>query len=170
MRRSWKICIWIVTLLGGLTLVAGFSLWCLLIYSSRQQEGVRQFRSNELPGRLNHFDPSIRLVGGFEASSYGGWHGDGSNTSIYLIAPEDIDRLIEGLERYHDRQRQQWPEQYEFKWSESSRPELGGPENMIPARFRPRRDTYLIGTSVRSNQIISIGKTSGYVCFTSVTT
>jgi hypothetical protein len=162
MKRRLKIAIWISVGVVGLC----FTIWILLYLRVASDFGAARDKGSEIPAHqlvesLNHLNPTIHVLAGFEASSYGGWHGDGGSVDIYLIDPSGIEQLIAGLKRYHDEQ------QYNYRWSESPRPDLNDLARLIPKKFLPKVDVFVIGRSQSGNHTISVGKTTGYVCFAS---
>ena len=167
MKRPIKIAIWSLGVVSSLVLLA----WLFLIWSisndSKSQVEARVLAPNELSESMKHLNPSIRVIAGFSASEYGGWHGDGGSVDIYLVNPEDTDELIAGLKRFHEEKRKEWPAHYDYEWSESSRPDLSSLGRLIPDRFQPQAGTYTIGRDRNRANTISIDKTTGYVCFAS---
>lgn len=116
---------------------------------------------------MKHLNPGIRVMAGFEASKYGGWHGDGGSIDIYLVEPSGTDELIAGLKRFHEEKQKEWPKDYDYEWSESSRPDLNSLDHLIPEKFQPSPGVYVIGRERNGNHVISIEKQQGYVCFAS---
>ena len=164
-----KIVFWIF----GPIIALSLALWLILIVldmssSSDSTAKSRALTEDELSQSLNHLSPGIRLIAGFEASEYGGWHGDGGSVSIYLANPDDTDALIAGLKKFHKAKQKQYPEDdytYNYKWIESSRPNLSSLDHQIPKKFRPKSEMYIIGRCHNGEHTISIGKQTGFVCF-----
>ena len=102
MKRPIKIAIWSVATLSVISL----ALWGVLIWSpssgSASTVEQRELSADELSQSMNHLNPIIRVIAGFTASSYGGWHGDGGSVDIYLVDPSSTDELIAGLKRFHE--------------------------------------------------------------------
>lgn len=122
--------------------------------SSYSVSETRVLTRNELRS-LNRYDPSIRVLAGFEASEYGGWHGDGGSIEIYLFEPSRTERLISQLKIIHS----------DWEWFETSRPDFNFLEDHIPERFRPKPGGFEIGRDRHSSQKIVVGKDNGYVSF-----
>jgi hypothetical protein len=167
MKRPVKIAIWRVATVSAV----GLALVVILLWNSRAGLGStvekRELSPGELSQSLKHLNPDIRVIAGFRASSYDGWHGDGGSVDIYLVAPSGTDELIAGLRRFHEAKRKKWPEHYNYEWSESSRPDLSSLDDLIPERFRPESGVYVIGRDRNGNNTISIERQKGYVCFAS---
>jgi|GEM_PF-6948083 len=165
MKRPIKIAIWSV---AGITALA-LSLWLLLLWNLTRDSGstveTRELSSDELSQSMKHLNPSIMVIDGFEASSYGGWHGDGGSVDIYHVTPSGTDGLIAGLKRFHEEKRKEWPQDYDYEWSESTRPDLSSLEHLIPEKFQPGPGVYVIGRLRNGNHTISIERQKGYVCF-----
>ena len=85
MKRPIKNAIWSLGVVFSLVLLA----WLFLIWSisndSKSQVEARVLAPNELSESMKHLNPSIRVIAGFSASEYGGWHGDGGSVDIYLV-------------------------------------------------------------------------------------
>ena len=167
MKRPVKIAIWSVATL----FVIGLTLWGILLWSLSSGSGSnvekRELSTSELSQSMKHLNPNILVLAGFTASSYGGWHGDGGSVDIYLVDPTGTDELIAGLKRFHEAKRKEWPEHYDYEWSESSRPDLSSLDELIPAKFQPESGVYVIGRDRRRTHTISIERQKGYVCFAS---
>jgi hypothetical protein len=165
MSRPIKIAIWSIAAIFFL----GLSLWFLSLWTlTRDSESIvetREFSAEELSQSMKHLDPSIRVIDGFEASSHGGWHGDGGSVVIYHVAPNGTDGLIAGLKRFHEEKRKEWPQDHDYEWSESTQPDLSSLESLIPERFQPGPGVYLIGRLRNGSHTISIERQKGYVCF-----
>ena len=141
-----------------------YFFWSLL-HGTRQMTETRTLPAEELSHCLTHLNPAIRVTAGFEASSYGGLHGDGGCVTIYLVDPDGTEELIKGLKQFHEVQKKKWPDQYQYTWGESPHPDLSGLENLVPARFQPASGNYVIGRDSSHNHTISIETRKGYVCF-----
>jgi hypothetical protein len=165
MKRSHKISACVV---GGVVLLGALLISYLLTHEDREVK-TRELTSAELAGHLTHLNPKIRVLAGFEVSEYGGWHGDGGRIMIYLVAPAGMVDLVAGLRRFHEAKRKEWPNDYQYQWSESPRPDLNGLTRLIPARFLPPPDVYLIARNQHGQHTISLGQTNGFVCFTDST-
>jgi hypothetical protein len=167
MKRPIKIAIWSVATLS----VIGLALWGLLFWSlssgSDSTVEQRELSADELSQSMKHLNPNIRVIAGFTASSYGGWHGDGGSVDIYIVDPSGTDELIAGLKSYHESKRKEWPEDYHYEWSESSIPDLSSLDDLIPKRFQPDSGVYVIGRDRNRTHTISIERQKGYVCFAS---
>jgi len=167
MKRPIKIALWSV----GAVSVVSLSLWLLLVWgistSSRSTPETRVLTDEELSQSLKHLNPAIRVIAGFQASEFDGWHGDGGSVDIYLVDPSGTEELIAGLKRFHDGKKKEWPDHYNYQWSESSRPDLSSLDHLIPERFRPRSGMYVIGRDRNREHTISIEREKGYVCFSS---
>lgn len=167
MKRPIKIAIWSVATIFAL----GLTLWVLLLWNLSSGSGStverRELSAEELAQSMKHLAPSIRVISGFEASSYGGWHGDGGSIDIYHVEPSGTDELIAGLKRFHEEKRKEWPEDYDYEWSESSRPDLSSLDRLVPAKFQPGPGVYMIGRLRNGSHTISIERQTGYVCFAS---
>jgi hypothetical protein len=167
MKRPVKIAIWSVATFAAV----GFALWVILLWGLRSGSGStvekHELSAGELSQSMRHLNPGIRVIAGFTASSYGGWHGDGGSVEIYLVDPSGADELIAGLKRFHEAKRKEWPEHYNYEWSESSRPDLSSLDDLIPKRFQPESGVYVIGRDRNGDHTISIERQKGYVCFAS---
>ena len=167
MKRPVKIAIWSATTLS----VIGLALWGILLWSlssgSSSTVEQRELPASELSQSLKHLNPNIGVIAGYTASSYGGWHGDGGSVDIYLVDPSDTDELIAGLKRFHESKRKDWPEHYDYEWSESARPDLSSLDDLIPVKFQPQPGVYVIGRDRNRTHTISIERQKGYVCFAS---
>ncbi len=167
MKRPIKIAIWSVATIFAL----GLTLWVILLWNLSSGSGstveTRELSAEELAQSMKYLAPSIRVISGFEASSYGGWHGDGGSIDIYHVEPSGTDELIAGLKRFHAEKRKEWPEDYDYEWSESSRPDLSSLDRIVPAKFQPGPGVYVIGRLRYGSHTISIERQTGYVCFAS---
>jgi len=167
MKRPVRIVLWS----GATVLAVGLSLWLLLIWNAFRGADstveTRELSAGELSQSLRHLNPDIRVVAGFEAASYGGWHGDGGSLAIFHVEPSGTGELIAGLKRFHEEKRKEWPDDYDYEWSEASRPDLSSLEHLIPESFQPGPGVYVIGRARNGNHTISIGRENGYVCFAS---
>ena len=167
MKRPIKIAIWSV----ATVFAVGLALWIILLWSLSSSSGStvekRELSAGELSGIMAHLNPKVRVIAGFQASSYGGWHGDGGSVDIYLVDPSGTDDLIVGLKRFHEAKRKESPEHYDYEWSESPRPDLSSLDDLIPERFQPESGVYVIGRDRNRTHTISIERQKGYVCFAS---
>lgn len=167
MKRHVKIAIWSV----ATVFVIGLALWGILLgsLSSGSDSTVekRELSASELSQSMKHLNPDIHVIAGFTASSSGGWHGDGGSVEIYLVDPSGIDELIAALKRFHEAKRKEWPEHYNYEWSESSSPDLSSLDDHIPDKFHPESGVYVIGRERNGSHTISIERQKGYVCFAS---
>jgi len=167
MKRGYKITLWILGCLTilGLLLVAAFS-WSLST-SSPPEIVARELTEDKLSNALSHLCPDIQVSGGYEASEYGGWHGDGGSVTIYLIDPAKAEKLLSEIKSFHQHKLKDDPDSftYNFEWETLSRPKLSSLDHLIPKKFQPPEDEYIIGRSRDRRHSISIGKKSGYVCF-----
>ena len=133
--------------------------------SLRPKPKTRTLPSEQLASCLTHLNPNIRVTAGFEASCYGGLHGDGGSVTIYLVDPAGTDDLIRGLKQFHEEQKKKWPDDYQYIWSDSPSPDLSELENLVPSKFQPPSGNYVIGRDRSHNNTISIETRKGYVCF-----
>ncbi len=167
MKRPVKIAIWSVATVSAV----GLALLVVLLWGLRSDSDStvekRELSAGELSQSMKHLNPGIRVIAGFTAGSYGGWHGDGGGVEIYLVDPGGTDALIAGLKRFHEEKRKEWPEHYNYEWSESSRPELSSLDDLLPVRFQPKPGVYVIGRDRNGNHTISTERQQGYVCFAS---
>jgi len=161
MKRGYKITIWILSICTtiGIGLVALFN-WSLA-RSAPDEIIAREMSAQEISTGFNSFNSKIKIKAGFKASEYGGWHGDGGSVKIYLI---DAIRVDDFLASRESRRR---PNSIEdaYEWHSSSRPDLSSLNYLLPEKFKPPEDNYIIGRSFDRSHTISIGKKSGYVCF-----
>jgi hypothetical protein len=167
MKRDYKITLWIFGCLTtlGLLLIAAFS-WSLST-SSPSEIVTRELSDQELHRALGHLSSDIEVTAGFEASEYGGWHGDGGRVTIYLIDPNKAEGLLNGIKSFHQQKLKEDPDSYtyNYEWETLSRPKLRSLDHLIPEKFQPPADEYTVGRSRNRLHTVSIGKRSGYVCF-----
>jgi hypothetical protein len=165
MKRPIKIALWTVASIAVTGFLIYSALMGIMLHDSHEQTAAGEKTSKDLVNILRHFDPSVRVLGAFEASSYGGWHGDGGSVTIYLIDPSGVDALIAGIDRYRQTQNLQFPNESDFVWAEGTRPDLSGLGDHIPKKYQPPKDTYRMGETPGRTRTIAIGKASGYVSF-----
>jgi hypothetical protein len=142
-------------------------LYWLFLSGTESTVEKRELSGSELSVSLKHLNSDIHVIAGFTASSYDGFHGDGGSVDIYLIDPSGADELIAGLKRFHEAKQKEWPGQYIYDWSESSRPDLSLLYDIIPGRFQAKSGVYVIGRDRNGSHTISIERQKGYVCFAS---
>ncbi len=78
----------------------------------------------------------ITISGAFQASSYGGWHGDGSSVTAYRFPASESLALLEALKvRSPD-----------YVWSETTTKHaaLGDLKNLLPPEFLPSSDSTVL--------------------------
>lgn len=165
MKSPARIALWMMGTMFAVIVSLPFIGLLDLAIGTRGTEKTREIPAEELSHRLKHLSPNIRVADGFEASSYDGWHGDGGSITIYHIDPSGTDELIAGLKLFFEEKRKEWPQHYDYEWSEASRPNLSVAGRLIPKKFQPGPGIYTIARQINGYGTVSIERQAGYICF-----
>ncbi len=108
-----------------------------LVLLSSQDESAREIPvTKEYADAMRAAGFPITVQRMFEASSYGGWHGDGSELTAYRYPPRESASLIEALKRKAP----------DFVWTESRRGAgaLDFSGKLLPQDFLPDTDSVVL--------------------------